>query len=109
MLGHPRFVGNGVGDELGQRIPLRRRPAELLRVFDRQGLEVLLLSGGAVEVEQHEPGFGVLGAAAVGSGELAQRFFALHEIGVRKSDHGLVELGVVLDFADLDDERPTEF
>jgi hypothetical protein len=55
-----RLVGQRVGHQLGQRIPLRRRPAELLRVVDRQAFEALLLAGGAVQVEQHQPGFGVL-------------------------------------------------
>ncbi|MBK7062270.1 MAG: hypothetical protein IPH51_17960 [Rubrivivax sp.] len=58
------IFGDGVGDHLGQGIPLRRRPAELLGVVERQALEALLLAGGAVEVEQHQPGLGVRMALA---------------------------------------------
>ena len=103
-----RLVGQRVGHQLGQRIPLRRRPAELLRVVQRQALEALLLAGGAVQVEQHQPGLGMLGACAAGAGDALQRLFALREVGIGEGDHGLVELGVVHDLADLHRERVAE-
>ena len=64
-------VCHRVGDQLGQREPLRRRPAELLRVVERQALELVLLAGGAVQVEQHQPGLGMLRAGAARAGEPA--------------------------------------
>jgi hypothetical protein len=62
----PVFAARGFGDQLGHREPLRRRPAELLRVVEREALELVLLADRAVQVEQHQPGLGVLGAAAAG-------------------------------------------
>ena len=91
------LAARGLGDELRHREPLRSRPAELLGVVQREALELVLLAGGAVQVEQHQPRLGMLGAAAAEAGQRGERLLALFEVGVGERDHGLVEVRVVLD------------
>jgi hypothetical protein len=87
---------------------LRRRPAELLRVVERQALELHLLAGRAIEVEQHQPGLGMLRAGAARAGLRRQRLLALLEVGVGEGDHRLVEIGVVGDLGARRGERGAE-
>eukprot|EP01137_Pigoraptor_chileana_P033518 Opistho-2@24509 len=96
------------GHQLGDREPLRRRPAEALHVVERQALERRLLPGGAVQVEQHEPGLRVVRAFAVIRDEAADRALAALELGIGEGNHRLVELGIVGDLVDLDGERVAE-
>ena len=65
----------------------------------------MLLADGAVQVEQHQPGFGMRMALAALPGEVGQGLLALLEIGVREGDHRFVQLGVVGHLAHLDGER----
>jgi len=96
------LLGSGLGNQLGQREPLRRRRAELMDVVDRQRLEPGVLPGGAMQVEQHQPGVGMLCARAALAHQIGQRLLALREIGVGERDHRFVEVGIVHDLADLD-------
>ena len=91
-----------LGNELGHREPLRRGPAELLRVVEGQAFELLLLADRAVQIEQHQPGLGMLRALAVIAGQRRQRLLAQLEVGIRERDHRLVEVRVVSDLVDLD-------
>ena len=102
------LFGGGLGHQLGQREPLRRGPAELLRVFVGQRLELGRLADGAIQIEQHQPGLRMLCACTARPRELRDRLLALLEVGVGEGDHRLIQLGVVHRLADLDGEWVAE-
>jgi hypothetical protein len=58
------LFADGLGNQARNREPLRRRPAEALCVVERQALELVLLADRTVQVEQDQPGFGMLLARA---------------------------------------------
>ncbi|WP_245643614.1 hypothetical protein [Roseateles chitosanitabidus] len=65
-------------------------------------LELALLAGGPVQVEQHQPGLGMVVTRAVGAGQVGQAALAVLVVAVGEGDDRLVQLGVVHDLADLD-------
>ena len=96
------FLLHRLGHQLGQREPLRRGQPELLGVVVGQLLELALLAGRPVQVEQHQPGLGVIVARAARARQVDQAALAVLVVGIGEGDHRLVQLGVVNDLADLD-------
>ena len=90
-----RLRGGELADHERHREPLGRRPLKLVGEVDRRNVETLLLSGGAVQVEQRQPFFDAGRRIVVVAEPVEQTGFCALVVPVGETDGRLLQLGVV--------------